>query len=278
MISSISEQLFTPVSARFDVIVAGGGPAGFAAAVGAARMGNSVALFDVNGALGGVWTAGLLCHIIDWRNKSGTMAEIMTRLRAEGGAAEDDHSYDPEVMKYVLDSMARESGIRVQLHTRVVAAQHDLGRVSSIATESKSGREAWQAAVFIDATGDGDLAALAGCGFEIGHPVTGETQPMSLMAVLAGLNDVNVAPFVCGPRHGHKTPKERLLSILREGGLEPSYSAPTLFKIADGLYALMGNHEYGVSALDAHAITQASMNARSELRQIEVDPGIRTSW
>ncbi len=93
-------------------------------------------------------------------------------------------SYDVEIMKWVLDRMVVERGVDVWLHMRVVATQtSDLGRLTHVFLESKSGREAPAAGAFVDATGDGDLAALAGCGFDLGYPETGLTQSMSLMAI-----------------------------------------------------------------------------------------------
>jgi flavin-dependent dehydrogenase len=88
-------------------------------------------------------------------------------------------------MKLILDEMAAEAGVRVQLHTRVVAAARDTtNRLTTVITECKSGRQAWAGQAFIDATGDGDVAAQAGCGYDYGHPETGETQPMTLRAIL----------------------------------------------------------------------------------------------
>ncbi len=259
----------TPVVGRFDVVVAGGGPAGVAAAVTAARSGASVLLIELQGALGGVWTAGLLSHIIDWHNKPGLMIEIMNRLDAMSGKAPDDHSYEAEVMKRVLDDMTDEAGVRVRLHSRIVAAQVQPDRrLTHVITESKSGRQAWAGRIFIDCTGDGDLAAQAGCGFDIGHPQTGQCQPLSLMAVLCGASDPDLEPFIIGQEYGFDEPKNRLLERLAAVGLQPSYSRPTLFRIQRGLLAMMANHEYGIRCDDAQAITAATMRARREVHRV----------
>ena len=66
-----------PVAGSSDVLICGGGPAGVAAALSAARVGASVQLIEVAGCLGGVWTAGLLTKILDSENKSGIMAELL---------------------------------------------------------------------------------------------------------------------------------------------------------------------------------------------------------
>jgi hypothetical protein len=270
-----------PVVEEADVIVCGGGPAGTTAAVAAARTGAKTVLFDVHGCLGGVWTAGALSWIIDASNKAGIMAEIVGALDARNARAgrSADFAYDVEAMKLVLDRLALEAGVSVQLHTRVVAAYRDeRNRLSTVVTESKSGREAWLAHVFIDATGDGDVAAQAGCGFDLGHPETGQTQPMSLMALLTGIELDEVDAFVAGGLETTTTDPDHaarfrdgtlnLLSELRRAGVEPSYTRPTLCSIYADLFALMANHQYGASAIDARDVSSATMRARSEIDEL----------
>lgn len=266
-----------PDPAVFDVIVAGGGPSGVAAAVASARLGARTALVEAQGCLGGIWTAGSLSWIIDAAGKDGIMAEIVSRLDERDARAGDpgsDFTYDVEAMKLVLEAMCIEAGVVVQLHTRVSEVRRD-SRVRSILTESKSGRQRWDARVFVDATGDGDVAALAGCAFEIGHPSSGLTQPMSLMALVGGIGYRDVAPYVTGghafaadPAADHDAPKRRLLAAISAAGVEPSYRGPTLFRVTDSLFALMVNHEYGYSALDAADLTAATLHARREINAV----------
>lgn len=269
-------QRQTPLAGTYDVVVCGGGPAGIAAAVSAARHGAKTALLEVHGCLGGVWTAGCLSWILDTKGKSGIMAEILDRLRAAGGQALDDQGqptpgYDVETMKWVLERMAVESGIDVWLHTRVVSAQvGGDGRLTHVMIESKSGREALAAKAFVDCTGDGDLAARAGCGFDLGHPDSGKTQPMSLMAMFVGLEARAIPDFFYHrwTKDGWAAPKDRPRDMLSRHGVETSYGKPTLFSIAPGLFALMANHQYGASALDARQLTNATIEARDEIHRI----------
>src|SRR5690606_29256461 len=98
--------------------------------------------------------------------------------------------YDSELMKYTLDQMCMEAGVNVRLHTRIAGAyRNSLNKLEYVMTESFSGREAWKAKLFIDATGNGELSAFAGCNYEVGQPGTGKTQPMSLMGILTGLDE-----------------------------------------------------------------------------------------
>ena len=269
--SLIHESFETTTVGEYDVIVCGAGPAGIAAAISAARSGARTMLVEAHGCLGGVWTAGALCWIIDHENKSGLMREILRRLDSIDPSSNHPHraksAYDVESMKFLLETMATESSIRVRLHTRIVSTLVNSQRkLTHIITESKSGREAWAAKMFVDATGDGDVAAQAGCRFSLGHPERGESQPMSLMALLTGIDPERVRDF-----HSRNTSAQRqdsktnLLRHLTDSGHAPSYAAPTLFCVHDNLFALMANHEYGVSALDADDITEATIRARSEI-------------
>ena len=258
---------------RADVVVCGAGPAGVAAALAAARNGAKTRLIEVGGCLGGVWTAGLLSWILDVANKPGIMRELLDRLAERGASARFGRSvgYDVEQMKLLLEQMCVESGVDVRLHTRVVEAVRDpSNRLALAVTESKSGREAFAGRVFVDATGEGDLAARAGCRFDLGHGHTGRTQPMSMIALVAGVEPDEVAPFVRGlaePR-GEPNPKGRLLAELARAGLKPSYALPTLFCIREGLFCLMANHEYGVSGINADDLTEATVRSRAEVHRL----------
>ncbi len=259
-----------PVRDAYDVIVAGGGPAGFTAALAAARQGVKVALLEVNGCIGGVWTAGQLSWILDATNKGGIMAELVKGMAdtGTGHLVERAYVYDGEKMKQLLEQMLVDAGVSIRLHTRVVAATtDDSNRLSTLITESKSGREAWTAKAFIDCSGDGDLAAQAGCEFEFGRPGDGVTQPFSLMAVISGVDTDGIAPFIRGVSEPRElgSPKKNFLEELRSAGVDPSYAGPTIFEIRNGLYALMANHQYGVSAINADDVTKATLEARREL-------------
>ncbi|QDU78818.1 ribulose-1,5-biphosphate synthetase [Polystyrenella longa] len=263
------ERRLVPVAGTSDVLVCGGGPAGIAAALAAARQGAKTQLLEFAGCLGGVWTAGMLTKILDAGNKSGIMKEILKALSAQGSDVAKTSSgtvYDPELAKRVLEEMCVEAGIEIQLHTLVVGAVTDeQNRLVAVITESKSGRQAWLAERFIDCTGDGDLAAQAGCQFDVGLNDDCDCQPMSLMALLTGIDPQEVEPYI---RETGREAKQRFLKLMRDAGINPSYRAPTLRHLHDGIFSLMTNHEYGVSAFDAGAISKATINARKEVFEI----------
>jgi len=262
-----------PLNTDADVIVCGAGPAGVSAAISAARAGAKVRLFEAHGSLGGVWTSSLLGYLLDF-DKPGFNQELVRRLRerdAIHGEGVNGISYQPEEMKVLLDELCIAAGVEVQLHTRVAAAYREGRKLSTIITESKSGRQAWKAPVFIDTTGDGDLGVQAGCDHEIGMAQGCPCQPLSMCMLIVVKDAAAMTSVIHGTgskAKGMGDSKKALLSEIRRAGFDPSYAAPTLFPIRDNLLLAMINHEYGINAGDAAKVTEATMRARGELHQI----------
>jgi hypothetical protein len=273
-----------PVVGRSDVVVVGSGPAGSAAALAAARSGVTVQLIEANGCLGGMWTAGLLAWMFEM-DQPGIPREITQRLERRGariGGDANSYTYDIEEMKRLLEELCLAAGIRIRLHTRATGVRVENGRLTHVITESKSGREAWRGACFVDASGDGDLAALAGCGFDLGRPGSGECQPLTYMALIAVRDARALSPFISfwqGDLGHRREPLRLFAETLARAGVEPSYAKPTLFQVRDSILALMINHEYGVSALDASQLTQATLRGRAEVnRVVEALRGLGGVW
>ncbi|WP_020619627.1 FAD-dependent oxidoreductase [Paenibacillus daejeonensis] len=262
----------TTVDGDYDVVVCGGGPAGFAAAVAAGRLGARVLLVEKAGALGGVWTSGLLSFIMDNGGKGGLLAELQERLqfldgyRLQPHPASDseydgsrDFTYDAEVMKLVLEAMCVEAGVELLLHTQLCGVLREGSHVTAVLTEGPGGRRAVTGRVFIDCTGNGDVGAYAGCSHERGHPVTGKTQPATLYALVSGGPKLPLSWF-------RSEEKQAFYDLLRSVGREPSYRLPSLFALPHpDLVCLMINHEYGVQCDSARQITDATVHARREL-------------
>ena len=186
----IVEQKKTSIIKRVNVIVVGGGPAGFGAAIAAAEIGAKTLLIERYGFLGGMSTAGLVRYLpIDKLTpiesygekkplQGGIVQELVQRLIELGGAIDPATSYpssigfetffptDPEILKVVLPAMVRESGAEILLHSLAVDVVREDHMVKGVIIESKSGRQAVLADVVIDASGDADIAAAAGAEYE----------------------------------------------------------------------------------------------------------------
>ena len=251
-----------PEAGEFDVIVCGGGPAGCAAAVAAARSGAKTLLLERSEYPGGIWTAGLMPWVLDQARKTGQMARWREFLLAHGGSVNRRGSLTapPEVVKGMLEDDLLASGVKIRYGTLIAAMIRDGRRVTHAVTESRSGREAWRAKLFIDCTGDGDATALAGCGFDFGNE-HGDPQPASLNALVGGLDPEEVRPFMV-PQG--KIPLRELLTSL---GAPPSYAMPSLFHFGCGVFGWMTHHAYHVDPADADCVTAAAIAGRAELRK-----------
>lgn len=251
----------TPIVSHADVLVCGGGPAGIAAAITAARHGADTLLLECHPFPGGVWTAGALTIIIDAEQKTGLCRQIRQRLELQGAVTYCTYwpnwpVYGIEAMKMLLDDMLLEAGVRTQCCTQVVGVEREGGRIKGVYTESKSGREYVEAKIVIDTTGDGDVAWQAGCDFEYGRPEDGKAQPATLYGRIGG--------YKGQPQH-----IQPMLDIARSHGFSPSYERVTLFPQPSqpGVMMLMATHLY-VNCLDVRALSDAQRQARQEIKQL----------
>ena len=179
----------------WDIIVAGGGPGGVNAAVAAARRGASVLLVERYGYLGGMATAGLINPFMAYTVQAtgqvlttGVFNEILDRLESRGGLAKDRATFDDEQMKLVLDELTVDAGVNLLLHAFVNGVEVEDGVIQSIRVTGKFGELILRARNFVDSTGDGDLAALAGCKIVVGRTEDGLCQPMTLCFRVAGVD------------------------------------------------------------------------------------------
>jgi len=161
----------------WDVLVAGGGPAGCAAAAAAAREGARTLLVEATGALGGMGTSGLVpawCPFTDGEKVvyRGIAIRVLEECRKGMPHVTADEldwvPIDPERLKRVYDDLVTGMGAQVLFNTMLAAVESKGGRVEAAIMCGKSGLAALKAKVYVDATGDGDLAAWAGAGFEKG--------------------------------------------------------------------------------------------------------------
>ena len=181
----------TKIVAKTDVLVIGAGPAGICAALAAAKQGAKVLIVERHQMLGGLWTAGLMNPLFDFRRKGFVVEELISKLKKAKTWRRWRFSYtfDTETMKYLLEQWCDKLKIEYWYETLFVEAIVEKKQGKGAIIESKSGREAILAKVCIDASGDGDLAARAGASYELGRTVDGLCQPMSLMFEIDGVPD-----------------------------------------------------------------------------------------
>lgn len=182
----------------FDVVVAGGGMAGVCAAIAAARGNARTLLLERSSFLGGVATAAAVVQFMGWKTAGGDQIirgiaqEIADNLQAHGGTEGfgwytmstgmkmDRLEFDHEILKFVLDKMVMEAGVVPLFHSWVAGVERSGREIQAVRALTKSGEMIFRPKVVIDATGDMDLLAAAGCEMlplEAGE----ELQPASLM-------------------------------------------------------------------------------------------------
>ena len=172
---------------EYDVIVAGGGPAGVAAAVSAARLGAKTALVERFGILGGMLTSGLVQPILgraEGRTMYNEIVELLEagheNIRRTTTRNGDEIGVDLEETKHRLLKLCVENGVYVYLQTPVVDVLKDGDKIVGVKICTPTGMADLKAKVVVDSTGDGFVAALAGAPFEVGRVVDGKCQPVTL--------------------------------------------------------------------------------------------------
>lgn len=261
---------------HYDVIVCGAGPGGVAAAITAARQGLRTLLMDSAGCLGGYWTSGLMGISLDMPGKGGLPREILDALLNQGQAQwvdDESYTYDIEAMKLLLEHLALSAGVEVLLYSRVTDVKREGRRISAILADGMTS-QAFTANWFIDGTGHGTLGMLAGCAFEEGNG-RGGRQPASLEALVTGVPETLWHSDV----HNREV-KRALRAMLLEGGVDCSYRSPLLFRLSPGgsVHKLAVNHQYGVSAEDDHAMSLATLEARTEINRAVAALRRRPGW
>ena len=191
------------IKKEYDVIVAGGGMSGTCAAIAAARNDMSVLLIDQNGYLGGTLTANGVGPMMTFfagekQVIQGIGEEIVKRLKERGYSP--GHVYDSthyisyvtpfsaEGLKIVLDEMAIDSNVTLLYHTYIIGINKNGNTIKSIDIVNKDGISTINAKIFIDATGDGDLAVEAGIPFTLGRESDNATQPLTMNMKVYGVD------------------------------------------------------------------------------------------
>ncbi len=264
-----------PVEKGYDLVVCGGGPAGFAAALRAARMGEKVLLLEGSGALGGMATMGLVNSydcLADGEKclVAGIQKEILDRLWERGEAAPNvkpDHWNErylmptklmPEELKRTLDEMALEAGVTVRFFAKVVDAlvAEDGKRLDGLVAHAVDGLRVIRAPVYIDCTGDAVLAKYAGVATREGLKDTGHVMPATLCFITGNADDTRA-----------DNPRKYADAALRDGHFTYPEVRFVPSRIGPGLTAWNAGHVYDLDATDPDALSEGIALGRQIVKE-----------
>jgi len=257
------------------VVVCGGGTAGIAAACCAARRGAKVILLERWPSVGGMATNALvnIWHTSD-RTKQvirGFVQEAVdrggrfVRRMADYPKRPETHEFDSTGMRVVFDRMLAEACVRVFCGLTAVESVREGNRLEAVLVDTKTGRKAVRGRIFIDATGDGDIAANAGLPFDFGRASDGGVQGMTMMFRLRGLDAARV--------RAHRKDADRvfeLMKTLRDDGKFPQFlemaarsylTSPRGPVVSYNMCPVAGN------PLDEEELTRLSAQAREQVYQ-----------
>jgi hypothetical protein len=200
-----------PVAAEADVVVAGGGPAGIGAAIAAGREGAKTVLVERMFCLGGAMTGGLMAKIAISRRNGGIAAELLERLDRYQGTSyiqsRPEVPVDPELAKLLLDKMViDEAAVDVRFGSAVSQAVKEGRDLRALIVSNINGLQASRGKYFIDGTGDGQAAFLAGADCMIGSEEGG---PGSAPSLLFRIANVDVDMFI----EAHEKNREEYTSL-----------------------------------------------------------------
>ncbi|WP_079912798.1 MULTISPECIES: FAD-dependent oxidoreductase [unclassified Paenibacillus] len=263
------EVSYTP-----DVVVIGGGASGVAAAIAAARNGASTLLIEQRGYLGGMGTAALVpafCPYTDGQKPviRGIGLDLLEKMKIEAG--EDFMSrykdlldwvpIDVETLKRVYDREVLASGAKILFHTVADQVLLEGDRISGLVISNKSGRSVVQAKLYIDASGDADLAALAGVPFQVGGD-QGELQPGTMCYVVTGADRARFKQFL--EETGERGQLERTVTEAQKNGDLPDgrKRISGMAWITDSIVGFNFGHIFGIDGTKAEDLTRAAIEGR----------------
>ncbi len=258
-----------PVAGEYDVIVAGSGPAGVSAAIQAGRHGAKVLLLEWNNTVGGISTSGLMSHFTGTVH-SKFYTELLQAMADRNEGAQKGKivpTIDPENLKSVYLDMLADAGVTVLLYTFVCGVIMDGNRLTGVITESKSGRRVFTAKVFVDGTGDGDVAAFAGVPYYKGRETDGKMQPCTLMFKVGGV-DTDRAVFLGSFESTYETPKGELQALAKEHIPYPAGHILVYRTTLPGIVTCNMTNCTEIDGTVAEDLTRAELVCRSQMPAI----------
>ena len=237
-------------------------------------------LIEQYGFLGGMWTAGLVNPIFDYKRKGGILREVIDNLKSMDSWSDKHssrHTFDPEKMKFLADKMMEEADVQLLFHSFSTDPIVEDGSIKGVILANKSGSSAILAKVVIDCTGDGDVAARAGAPYEKGRPEDGLMQPMTMMFRIANAdpkqNDIPFSEF-----------RDLVDSVNeKEEPKLPHHPFKYIHLPINGDVIVQYSHLYGLDGTDAADLTKAEIEGRRQVNTImdlihERFPDLRSNY
>jgi len=266
-----------PVEAGYDLVVCGGGPAGTAAAVCAARLGAKVLLVEATGCLGGMGTSGLVTAFDPMANGKqllvgGFMNEVVTTLYKRGFLGPNEkpeiyekryHHWTPfqaEGYKLVLDEYVTAAGVEVRFLTRVIDAEADAARgsVKGVVLQNIEGYRFVKAKAFLDCTGDAVLTDLCRAKCREAGRDTPNIMPATLTSLHTGLEGMG----------GYRQKQKMLLKAIEDGHFtQPDKHLPGMSMVSRKVGYLNGGHIFNLDALRCRSLSDGMMLGRRIVRE-----------
>ena len=263
-----------PVEKGYDVVVAGGGPAGSAAAICAARLGAKVLLVEATGCLGGMATSGLVTAFDPMADGErmlvgGFMREVVETMYSRGFLApglnpdtwrKNYHNwthFKVEGLKLLLDELATDAGVEVRFFTRVIDADAvpDKGHVQGVILNNVEGYQYIRAKTFVDATGDAVLADLCGVPCREAGRDTLRIMPATLCSLFCGIDWARVR------KEGNQQ-KALFKAIEDDHFTQPDRHLPGMTKVGHTVGYLNGGHLFNLNSLRCRDLTDGMMLGR----------------
>ncbi len=251
-----------PIKYETDICVVGGGPAGTAAGVVAARDGAKVMIIEAHGFFGGAGTASLVPGFMQFTNGLDFMAggfgkEIYdaTKLPFDG------LGIDAELLKRTYDNKVKDSGADFLFHTTMIDVITTGDHVEYIIVAAKSGVYAIKAKVYIDATGDGDLCVWAGAPYKFGDE-NGKVMPSTLCSSWINVDWSRVV----------HSPDNREVGRAYDDGIftQEDYHMPGMWRTGENTAGGNIGHCYGIDATDERSLTDGMILGRKLIPEFEV--------
>jgi len=256
------------ISRNYDVIVAGSGPAGVAAAISSARLGAKTLLIESLGRVGGISTSGMMSHFTGSVGNK-IYHEILTRAAEKNYFAKGEKTVtiDPDFLTLTYIEMLEESGAETLLYTSVCDVVKEDNTVTGVICYNKNGFSRFDAKVIIDATGDGDVAFKSGAEFILGREEDNKMQPATLMFKIGGV-DMETAVFPGSFETLVDTAKGELQALAREKLPHPAGHVLLYRSTIPGVVTVNMTNVTDIDGTKAEDLTRAEFVCRKQLKPI----------